>query len=403
MSDQRHIAHVDMDEFFAAVEKLDHPEYRGKPLLIGGDPKGRGVVSTASYEARPFGCRSAMPMSVALRLCPQAIVLPVRGSRYAEMSDEVFAVLGKFSPLVEPVSIDEAFVDLTGTQRLLGEPADVARRIRLAIRRETQLTASVGLAPNKFLAKMASDLHKPDGLTIITPDTIQSTLDPLKVGKLWGVGEATAARLDQIGVRTISQLRQVPLADLAALFGSSGEHFFNLARGIDDRPVQPDSQAKSIGQETTFPRDLADREEVLAVLLGQVEQVARRCRRAGLAARVVTVKIRYGDFQTITRSETLAAPTDLTDELWACARKLFLHWADTAFKPVRLIGATASGLSRAETAQGLLFDQADRDRRSRLDRAVDDIVTRFGQRSIGRAAGEGEPEEENRKESEEKD
>ena len=379
-----------MDEFFAAVEKLDHPELRGKPLLIGGDPKGRGVVSTASYEARPFGCHSAMPMSVAMRLCPQAIVLPVRGERYGQKSDEVFAVMSRFTPAIEPLSIDEAFLDLTGTERLLGPVERTAAEIKAAIKRDTGLTASVGLAPNKFLAKLGSDLHKPDGLTIITPQNMQATLDPLAVRKLWGVGEATAAALDRIGVKTIAELRQVALKDLDAMFGQSGEHFYRLARGLDDRDVTPDSQAKSIGQETTFARDLADREAVLAVLLGQAEQVARRCRKGGLSARTVTVKIRYGDFQTITRGVTLPAPTDVTEEIWSAARELFTRWAAAAFKPVRLIGVTASSLGRSGVGQQMLFDDPARRKQGRIDQAVDQIVKRFGQGSIGRGPGEEE-------------
>jgi DNA polymerase-4 len=390
MDSPRQIVHVDMDEFFAAVEKLDHPEYRGRPLLIGGDPRGRGVVSTASYEAREFGCHSAQPMSVAVRLCPQAIVLPVRGSRYAEKSEEVFAVLHRFTPAVEPLSIDEAFLDLTGTQRLLGPAQEVARRIKAEVKADTGLTASVGLAPNKFLAKLASDLHKPDGLTIITPDNVHVTLDPLPIRKLWGVGPATEEQFERIGVRTIGQLRQLPLKDLVEVFGSSGEHFHNLARGIDDRPVTPDSQAKSIGQETTFAQDLADRDAVLAVLLGQAEQVAARCRKHGLTARKVTVKIRYGDFKTITRSATLAEPTDLTDEIWAAARRLFAEWAAGSFKPVRLIGVTAGGLSSAGRGQGMLFGDAGRQRAGRLDDAVDRITERFGKRAIGRGGGKND-------------
>lgn len=384
MAPPRQIVHVDMDEFFAAVEKLDHPEYRGKPLLIGGDPNARGVVSTASYEARKFGCHSAQPMAVAIRLCPQAIVLPVRGQRYAEKSEEVFAVLTRFTPAIEPLSIDEAFLDLTGTERLLGPAGQVARRIKDEVRRDTGLTASVGLAPNKFLAKLASDLDKPDGLTIITPQNTQSILDPLPVGKLWGVGPATASQLQRIGVHTVGQLRQVPGKDLAALLGSAGEHLLDLARGIDARPVTADSQAKSIGQETTFARDVADREQVLVALLGQAEQVAARCRKHGLSARTITVKIRYGDFKTITRSTTLTSATNLTDEIWPAARKLFMDWATTGFKAVRLIGVTASGLSKAAEQQRLLFEDADRERKGRLDAAVDRIAERFGKQAIRR-------------------
>ncbi|MCG3180097.1 MAG: DNA polymerase IV [Phycisphaerae bacterium] len=380
----RHILHVDMDEFFAAVEKLDNPELRGRPLLVGGDPKGRGVVSTASYEARVFGCHSAMPMATAIRLCPQAIVLPVRGARYGQVSEQIFAIFDRFTPLVEPLSIDEAFLDLTGTERLLGPPERTAARIKQAVRDEVGLTASVGLAPNKFLAKLASDLQKPDGLTIVEPGRVAELLDPLPIRKLWGVGAATAAQLDGIGVKTIGQLREIDRLELTRMFGRSGEHYWRLARGLDDRDVTPDHAAKSIGQETTFPRDLPDPEQVAGVLLGQVEQVARRCRRHGLAARTVTLKIRYGDFKTITRSRTLGEPTDRTNLLWAAAKSLFDEWAKQGFRPVRLIGATASGLQARGTGQGSLFPDPDQARQGELDRAVDRIVDRFGKGVIGR-------------------
>ena len=254
----RTILHLDMDAFFASVEQRDHPELRGKPLLIGHDGP-RGVVSTASYEARPFGCRSAMPMITAKRLCPQAIVLPVRNERYHEVSQQMFAILEEYSPLVEPLSIDEAFLDLTGTELALGEPVQVARQLKDRIKRELGVTASVGVAPNKFLAKLASDMEKPDGLTVIREEDIDRVLPPLPVTKLWGIGPATAAKLEPLGIRTIGDLRGWPLDSLRRYLGNEAERYVQLASGIDHRPVVPDRQAKSIGHEQSSASTLATR------------------------------------------------------------------------------------------------------------------------------------------------
>ena len=375
----RSILHLDMDAFFAAVEQRDHPELRGKPILIGHDGP-RGVVATASYEARPFGCHSAQPMAVAKRLCPNAIVVPVRGERYSEVSHQMFAILDEFSPVVEPLSIDEAFLDLTGTERVLGTAEQVANRLRDRIRADLQLTASVGLAPNKYLAKLASDMNKPDGLKIIRPEDIDSILPPLPITRLWGIGKATAARLQPLGIKTIGDLRQKPLDWLKRHFGSEAERYFNLARGIDDRPVCPDREAKSIGHEQTFEVDVADPVEVRRVLLDQVEQVAGRLRKHGLQARGISLKIRFGNFQTISRSTTLENPTDVTAEIWAAARDLFDGWR---FQPVRLIGITAERLGSGSEQLGL-FPDAEHDRQKKLDSVADQINARFGDRAIRR-------------------
>jgi DNA polymerase-4 len=379
MPSDRSILHLDMDAFFAAVEQRDHPELRGKPLLIGHDGP-RGVVATASYEARPFGCHSAQPMVVAKRLCPNAIILPVRGERYSEVSHQMFAILDKFSPVVEPLSIDEAFLDLTGTERVLGNAESVAQRLRDRIRTDLQLTASVGLAPNKYLAKLASDMNKPDGLKIIRPEDIESILPPLPVTRLWGIGNATAARLQPLGIKNIGDLRQKPLDWLKRHFGSEAERYFNLARGIDDRPVCPDREAKSIGHEQTFEVDVADPVEVRRVLLDQVEQVTGRLRKHGLAAKGISLKIRFGNFQTISRSTTLESPTDVTAEIRAAARGLFDGWR---FQAVRLIGITAERLGSGSEQLGL-FPDAEHDRQKKLDSVADQINTRFGDRAIRR-------------------
>jgi DNA polymerase-4 len=382
VSGPRTILHLDMDAFFASVEQRDHPEYRGKPVLVGSAER-RGVVAAASYEARAFGCHSAMPMAVALRKCPQAIVVSGRHSRYGDVSDQVFEILASATPLIEPLSIDEAFLDVTGTERLHGPARVLAERLRARIRTELGLTASVGIAPNKFLAKVASDLRKPDGLVEVTPDRIDEILLPLPVERLWGVGPKSAEHLEAEGIRTVADVRAHPLEWWVARHGAFGAHVHALAYGRDDRPVVTEGEAKSIGHEETFPYDLGDPEDVRSVLLGQCEAVGRRVRRAGTRARGVTVKIRYGDFETITRAATLPSATDATDELWAAARGLFDRWAEAGYRPVRLIGMSASRFDdRPEQLE--LFPDPEHERRRRLDAALDDLQRRFGSDAIRR-------------------
>ncbi len=368
-----------MDAFFAAIEQLDRPELRGRPVLVGHDGP-RGVVTTASYEARPFGCHSAQPMAVAQRLCPHAVIVPVRGERYRRVSRQVFELLETATPVVEPLSIDEAFLDVTGCP---GDGETIARRLKRRILETTGLTASIGVAGNKFLAKLASDLDKPDGLTVISDERIDEVLLPLPVGAIWGLGGKAAARLEREGVRTIGDLRRLSEAQLRRRFGAMGERFYRLARGLDDRSVTPDHRAKSIGHEQTFGQDLVDPSAVRAVLLEQVEQVARRLRRQGLAARAVTLKVRFGEFETITRATTLPRPTDVTAELWRAAAELFDRWAAAGFRPVRLIGVQAGRLGRGED-QLALFAQPGRERQRRLDAALDGITARFGKRAVHR-------------------
>lgn len=388
----RQILHVDMDEFFAAVEKLDHPELRGKPLLIGGAAEARGVVATASYEARPFGCHSAMPMAQAMRLCPQAIIIHPRHGRYGEVSDEVFDILRSFTPLVEPLSMDEAFMDVTASRRLYGDGIEIARQIKQRIAGEVGLTASVGVAPNKFLAKVASDLRKPDGLVAIDESNVHQTLDPLPVRKLWGVGPRTEEQFRRLGIRTVGQLRAAPPATLAMVFGEWAEHYQDLANGRDERPVESESQAKSIGQEETFAHDVGDLDALRDVLLRQVEQVARRLRRRELTARTVTLKLRYGDFTTLTRSATLAEPTNQTEQLWQAADGLLAAWARSSLAPLRLIGVAATNFAAAGGRQLSLFTPASHTRQRRLDAAVDEINEKFGRRAVHRGPPLGQDE-----------
>lgn len=381
----RTVFHVDMDQFFAAIAVLDNPLLRGKPLLVGGSGS-RGVVSTASYEARKFGCHSALPMSIARRRCPQAIVAKVPGARIRELSRKMFAVLDDFSPLVQPLSVDEAFLDMTGTDRLMGPASQVARELKDQIFRATGgLVASVGVAPNKFLAKLASDLEKPDGLTVIphNAEGIEAALSPLPISKVWGIGPATQRKFEQHGIKTVGDLRQLSEAQLKQSFGDHAQRYYRLARGIDDRPVVPDRTAKSIGHEQTFGENLTDPADVHTIMLDQAEQVGYRLRKQGFRARGVTVKIRFGDFQTITRSTTFDAPTDLTQMIYHEAKALFDAWAQRSFRSVRLVGISASPLTRDASQQPLFADPTN-EKQKQLDSALDQITTRFGKRTVHR-------------------
>jgi len=380
-SQARHILHVDLDAFFASVEQRDNPELRGKPVLVGGTGP-RGVVAAASYEARAYGCHSAMPSAVARRLCPDAVFVKGSFERYREASDAVFAIFEEFTPLVQPLSIDEAFLDVTGSVRLLGSPVEIAGAIRARIKETTELTASVGVAPNKFLAKLASDLKKPDALVVLEPETYQSVLDPLPVTKIWGVGPSAEQSLARLGIRTIRELRETPAETLRARFGDFGAHLRELAHGRDDRPVHTDREAKSISHEQTFGANLTHPDDVRAVLVDQAEQVGRRLRRHGRFARTVTIKIRFGDFETVTRSETLGEATDQTGVIAREARALFDAWA---FRPVRLIGCGVSQLTDSP-GQGGLFAQETDERSRAIDRATDLIAGKFGKRAVTRAA-----------------
>ena len=380
----RAILHVDMDAFFASVEQLDDPRLRGKPVLVGHDGP-RGVVAAASYEARVYGCRSAQPMAVARRLCPQAIIVRGHFDRYREESHKVMEILESFTPAVQPISIDEAFLDVTGSQAIFGSPESMARQIKDRIRAVTKLTGSVGVASNKFLAKLASDMDKPDGLTVIRPEDVDRILPPLPIGKIWGIGPKSAARLEGIGVKTIGDLRKLDPEFLSHRLGTDAEHYRRLAFGLDDREVTSDGDAKSIGHEQTFGENLTDPEAVRAVILEQAEQVSARLRKHKLFARGVTVKIRYGDFETVTRAKKLDAPADTTQPLWHAARDLFDTWA-RSFRPVRLIGVTATRLTAGEPQLELFADAASEKQR-RVDQTIDQITARFGRAAIRRGRG----------------
>lgn len=382
MTMQRQILHVDMDAFFASVEQLDNPQLRGKPVLVGGSGR-RGVVSTASYEARPFGCRSAMPMAKALALCPQAIVVRGRMSRYAEVSRQVMTILESYSPEVQPVSIDEAFVDVTASQRAFGKPIDMARGIKARIHNEIGLTASVGLSFNKYLAKLASDLKKPDGLLEITPENLDATLVPLPISAIWGIGPKSAARLVGMNIRTIGDLRRMPFDFFVRRFGQDAQRVQDLSFGRDERLVVSDRDAKSISQEHTFGEDIIEPDVLEDVLLGEVEQVANRLRRHDLRTTAIRLKIRYSDFKTISRSATLPEASSTTAVLWQAAVTLLRDWSRHSFQPVRLLGFAASVLTNEPEQHGL-FDQPESQRQQLLDQAVDRINQKFGKHSIER-------------------
>jgi DNA polymerase IV len=374
----RAITHVDMDAFYASVEQRDRPELRGRPVIVGADPKGRGVVSAASYEARAFGVRSAMPISRAARLCPHGVFVAVDMEKYARVSDEIMAILSAFSPLVEPVSVDEAFVDLTGTESLFGAAPDAVRAIKRRIRAETGLTASAGLAVNKFVAKVASDLEKPDGLVIVPPGREAQFLAPLPIERLWGVGKATAKSLAALGVATIGQLQRLPRATLVKRLGDHGAALHDLAFGRDDRRVEPWTAPKSMGAETTFERDTHDVARLERTLRSQAERVARELRASALSAARVTLKLRFADFRTITRSLT-ADPTQDGLEIWR--RVAMLLGRERLAQPVRLIGVSASTLAPERRGQLALLDP-NAVRRERLAQVVDRITGRFGAGSI---------------------
>jgi len=382
MAKARQIIHVDMDAFYASVEQLDNPALKGKPVIVGGGPTGRGVVSAASYEARKFGVHSAMPMVRAVKLCPQAIVLPVRMERYVEVSQAIHKIFEQFTPLVESVSLDEAFLDVTGSTGLFGSSEKIARAIKKEIKDRLGLTASVGVAPNKFLAKLASDLKKPDGFVVISEQNKQDILDPLPVNKIWGVGRVTEKLLRSHGIKTIGQLRKTAPDKLRRIAGGYAEELLNLACGIDESEVEPFRQAGSLSSERTFAVDIEDKEVLLSVLLEQVEEVAQRLRARQLKARTVTLKLRYGDFRTITRSKSLGEATNVTQRLWQAGKNVFQKWWAESAGELRLLGFEVSGLIGENAGQKQLFIDPEEEKQKRLDKAVDKIKRRYGDDAV---------------------
>ncbi|MCA9003692.1 MAG: DNA polymerase IV [Planctomycetaceae bacterium] len=378
----RTILHVDMDAFYASIEERDHPELQGQPIIVGGQAEHRGVVSAANYPARKFGVHSAMPMKTARQLCPQAHFFPVRMSDYAEVSQSLQKIFRKYTPLVEPLSLDEAFLDVSGSQLLFGNGREIATSIKQEVRQSLHLIASVGVAPNKFLAKIASDADKPDGLVVVDPDQIQEFLDPLPVSRVWGIGKVATQRFNRLGIQTISQLRVLELPVLTELFGDQGSHLWNLAQGLDDRAVVPERQAKSISRETTFSSDVNDQEILRTVLISLVEDVARRLRKNKLRGKTIQLKIRYDDFSTFTRSITISQPTDLTREIEQSALLMLEQKLPDRPLSIRLIGVGVTGFQSGSRQQKSLFDEEDQQKFSRLDQVKDQIANRFGSDSI---------------------
>lgn len=390
MAWDRVIAHVDMDAFYASVEVRDDPSLAGKPIAVGGAADRRGVISSASYEARRFGVRSAMPTATARRLCPDLVLVPGHMAKYQAASRVLRRIFEEFSPRVEPLSLDEAFLDLTGADRLLGEPEAVGERLRTRIREELALTGSVGISVSKFVAKLASDYRKPDGLTVVPPEDVARFVQSLPLERLWGAGPATIEALHRSGIRTIRALAEADPRRLERAMGSAASRLVELARGIDHRPVVPDAPAKSLSHETTFARDVSDAGVLEGVLLGLAEGVARRARRAGVSGRTVHLKVRRPDFTTRTRSRTLASPTREAAKIFRVAREL-LRTVDRGDEPVRLIGVGISGLTDAPQLELELFPReepetaAGPERLHRLEEAEDAIVTRFGRSALARA------------------
>ena len=380
------ILHVDMDAFYASVEIRDRPELASKPVVVGGTPEGRGVVCAANYVAREFGIHSAMPASSAVRLCPHATFLRPRMDYYAGISQQIREIFDRFTPLVEPLSLDEAFLDVTGSEAIFGSSVEIGRQVKSAIRDELDLVASVGVAPNKFLAKIASDLEKPDGFVIVDSEAIQAFLDPLPVRRIWGVGPTTGKALARIGIHHVRDIRRLDAKVLTDQFGDHGHHLWQLSQGIDARDVIPERVAKSVSHETTFSYDIDDPEVLRAWILELAEQVGCRLRRKDMKGRTIQLKIRYSDFRTFTRVRTLSNPTNTTADISDTAIELLQQMNAEQNAPVRLIGVGTSGLDGREGRQLSLFDEEQHQSDKRIDETADEIRDKFGRGALTRGS-----------------
>lgn len=378
----KQIIHLDIDAFYPSVEVLDNPFLKGKPVIVGGN-KQRGVVSSASYEARKFGVHSAQPIAKAKRLCPDGIFLPVRMSRYQDVSKQIFEIFHRFTPLVEPLSIDEAFLDVMGSTRLFGQPENIAKKIKETILTETGLTISAGIAPSKIVAKIASDMDKPDGLTVVYPDGVRAFLDPLPVKKMWGVGKVSQRLLSQLNIHTFRDLRQTPVKILEKKFGKQGTKIHLLAMGIDERHVVPEYDVKSVGNEQTFLQDIVSLEVAQKELLALGNQVAQRMRHKRLKGKTITLKVKYFDFVQITRSATLTESTDDGLNIYSVVCQL-LKKTEVTKKPIRLLGVSLSQFSCLgdETQLSLFHQEPSSKKRQKLNTALDLLYEKFGDNSV---------------------
>ena len=384
MSDHRAILHVDMDAFYASVEQFDNPELAGKPVVVGGTG-GRGVVAAASYEVRRFGVHSAMPMREALKRCPHAVVVRPRMKRYHEVSEQVFEIFREFTDLVEGLSLDEAFLDVTGSTGLFGSAEAMAREIKNRIRVRTGLTASVGVSHNKLLAKLASEMNKPDGLAIIRPSEVTTILDPMPVRRLHGIGAKTAARLEQQGIHTLGQLRRAPESVLWPLFRRETREMRERAAGIDDRPVVSDAPEKQISSEETFDVDIKDHEELRQRLAHLADRTAERLRARQLKAGMISIKVRRRDFETYTRQKSFSPPTQETRLVVQVATELLERWLDEQPRAaVRLLGVGVSDLAPAQQLD--LFTTSESDESGKLDEALDRIRGKYGDEAVKRGS-----------------
>lgn len=376
-----------MDAFFASVEQRDNPSYRGKPVIVGSDPKGgrgRGVVAACSYEARKFGIHSALPISIAYRKCPDAVFLTPDMSRYAESSHKIFDILERFTPDIEPISVDEAFMDITGSWQLFGSPLEVCKKIKCTIKKELDLIASVGMAPNKMTAKIASDIDKPDGLVVVTKEHVLDFLHPLPVGKLWGVGEKMQSALARMGINTIGDLARHAESDLEDVFGKNGQHVWELSNGIDVRDVETSTEIKSISNEYTFETDTSERKEVLDALMYLSEKVSRRLREDDTTGRTITLKIRSSAFKTYTRAITLGSYTNFVEDIYESVVKK-LDEFDLVKMKVRLLGVKVSNLSFGPAPLDLFSGTTDKEnRKERIHKAIDNMINKFGAGAIRR-------------------
>ncbi|MFC1551095.1 DNA polymerase IV [Candidatus Latescibacterota bacterium] len=376
------IIHIDMDCFFAAVEVKDNPDLKGKPVIVGALPGTRGVVAACSYEARKFGVHSAMPVSTAYKKCPDGVYLKPKGNRYAEESKAIMAIFSHYTPLVEPLSLDEAFLDISGSHRLFGTSVEIGHTIKDRIMDETGLVASVGIAPTKFVAKIASDIGKPDGFVVVNEDEVLDFLWPLDARKIWGVGKTTWKKLEKLRLLTIGDIAAYPVRELERIFGKSGRHLHNMANNIDERTVNPETERKQVSNEHTFKEDTGDIEEIERVLLALSDKVAGRLSAKGFKGKTITLKLRDETFKTITRSKTLPRLIKSGEEIYSQSKKMF-HTEGLRGKKVRLIGVSVSGFDEDE--QISMFEDAS-EQKNKVEDLLADIRGKFGKTAITRAS-----------------